>query len=180
MKLFRSAIMAILAFVISSPVFADAHPAVSARAQASIINNNGEEIGTAELAQGSRGVVVEISVRGLPPGKHGMHFHSVGDCSPLATFKAASGHIMPKNLPHGFFHPDGPHAGNLPNLIVSSDGTAEVELYTNMLMLDRGDGKILDEDGSTLIIHINPDDHFSQPIGGSGSRIGCGVIKARD
>jgi Cu-Zn family superoxide dismutase len=43
-------------------------------------------------------------------------------------------------------------------------------------MLDQGAGKVLDEDGSTLVIHANPDDDFTQPIGGSGGRIACGVI----
>jgi Cu-Zn family superoxide dismutase len=106
-----------------------------------------------------------------------MHFHAVGSCTPLENFTDAGGHIMPLGLPHGFLHPDGPHAGNLPNLIVAADGTVEVELYTNLLMLDQGDGAILDEDGSTLMIHTNEDDHVTQPIGGSGGRIACGVIE---
>ncbi|MBO9473623.1 superoxide dismutase family protein [Shimia sp. R10_1] len=153
-------------------------PQITATAEAKIINNAGAQIGTANFMQGPRGILLSLSVQGLPPGKHGMHFHAVGDCTPLDTFKGAHGHIMPGDLPHGFFHSDGPHAGNLPNLIVGADGTAEVELYTNLLMLDQGAGKVLDEDGSTLVIHANPDDHFTQPIGGSGGRIACGVITA--
>ena len=35
---------------------------------------------------------------------------------------------------------------------------------------------LLDEDGSAVIIHENPDDHMAQPIGGAGGRIGCGII----
>ncbi|MEM8633648.1 MAG: superoxide dismutase family protein [Pseudomonadota bacterium] len=154
-----------------------AKPAISAKAHTTIINNAGEEVGSAQLVQGPRGIVVSISVRNLPPGKHGMHFHAVGTCTPPESFSEAAGHIMPKNLPHGFLHPEGPHAGNLPNLVIASDGSAEVELYTNLLMLDRGPGRVLDADGSTLIIHANEDDHFTQPIGGSGARIACGVIK---
>ena len=34
-----------------------------------------------------------------------------------------------------------------------------------------------DADGSALVIHANPDDHMSQPIGGAGARIACGVIR---
>ncbi len=155
----------------------DPEPAISAEARAAIVNNAGEEIGSLHLVQGPRGVLMTLSARDLPPGKHGMHFHAVGSCTPLESFADAGGHIMPKGLPHGFLHPEGPHAGNLPNLIVAEDGTVEVELYTNLLMLDRGDGAILDEDGSTLMIHTNEDDHVTQPIGGSGGRIACGVIK---
>ncbi len=153
-------------------------PLITQTASADIISNAGASVGALTIEQGPRGIVINLDVRDLPPGRHGMHFHAVGSCAPMETFSEAGGHIMPKNLPHGFFHPDGPHAGNLPNLIVSADGTAKVELYSNLLMLDQGQGAILDEDGSTLMIHTNPDDHFTQPIGGSGGRIACGVIKA--
>ncbi|MDB4224728.1 superoxide dismutase family protein [Granulosicoccus sp.] len=167
---------ALAALVSWSVIASDKH--VDATATTVIINNAGKEIGGATFEQGPRGILISLSVRDLPAGKHGMHIHSVGDCSQLEHFKSASGHIMPKDLPHGFFHPEGPHAGNLPNLIVTADGTAEVELYTNLLMLDKGEGAVLDTDGSALVIHTNPDDHFTQPIGGSGARIGCGVIES--
>ena len=36
---------------------------------------------------------------------------------------------------------------------------------------------LLDEDGSAVIIHENPDDHITQPIGGAGGRVACGVVK---
>jgi Cu-Zn family superoxide dismutase len=35
---------------------------------------------------------------------------------------------------------------------------------------------LLDEDGSAVVIHADPDDHRTQPIGGSGARVGCGII----
>jgi Cu-Zn family superoxide dismutase len=39
-------------------------------------------------------------------------------------------------------------------------------------------GQVLrDGDGSALVIHANPDDHMTQPIGGSGPRVACAVIK---
>jgi len=171
-----------LAACSQSPAANDAaevtEPLITKTASADIINNAGTSIGAMKIQQGPRGILIHIDVGDLPPGKHGMHFHAVGSCAPMDTFKDAGGHIMPENLPHGFFHPDGPHAGNLPNLIVSEDGTAMVELYSNLLMLDQGAGAILDADGSTLMIHTNPDDHFTQPIGGSGGRIACGVVEA--
>jgi len=142
-------------------------PAISAQARGDIINNDGAAIGEVLIRQGPQGIVVNISAHGLPPGA----------CAPLDTFAEAAGHIIPHGRPHGFFHAEGPHAGNLPNLIVAADGTVEVELYSELLLLDRGPGMILDEDGSTLVIHVNEDDHFTQPIGGSGGRIGCAVIE---
>lgn len=145
-----------------------------------IINNNGQEIGQATYTQGNHGVVINIQLAGLPAGKHGMHFHEVGTCTDHDHFKMAKGHIMPDGKPHGYYHPEGPHAGNLPNLIVHQDGTANVELYSALVSVNGHGNKpaLLDEDGSVLMIHTNPDDHKTQPIGGSGARIACGLIEA--
>ncbi len=151
---------------------------VADAAQAEIINNAGDVIGSADIVLASGGVLMTIDVAGLPAGKHGMHFHEVGSCSDHDHFKMAGGHIEHEK-PHGFLHEDGPHAGNLPNLIVHQDGSASVELYSNLVSIDGDTFPLLDEDGSTLMIHANPDDHKTQPIGGSGGRIACGVIKAK-
>ncbi|PSR16072.1 superoxide dismutase family protein [filamentous cyanobacterium CCP3] len=145
--------------------------------QAELIDNSGKPIGTVEVEQGHKGVLVNIQAKDLPPGYHGMHFHAVGDCSDLATFKSAGGHVNPFDTPHGFRNPDGPHEGNLPNLVVAADGTVEVELYSDLVELDAGPAKLLDDDGTALIIHTDKDDHYSQPIGGSGGRIACAVIQ---
>ncbi len=37
---------------------------------------------------------------------------------------------------------------------------------------------LMDADGSAVVIHANPDDHKSQPIGGAGDRVACAVIRA--
>ena len=148
------------------------------RAISTIINPAGETIGEATYEQGPNGVVVYIKVSGLTPGRHGMHFHAAGVCEGGENFKTAKGHIDPDKKPHGFLHPEGPHEGNLPNLIVAADGTAEVELYTSLVSISDGSAALLDDDGSTLIIHENPDDHNSQPIGGAGGRVACGLVEA--
>jgi Cu-Zn family superoxide dismutase len=109
-------------------------------------------------------------------GKHGMHFHKVANCKG-AGFKASKGHIMPEGKPHGFLNAEGPHAGNLPNLVIAENGQVHVELYSNIVTYAEGAAALLDDDGSALIIHENIDDHFTQPIGGSGGRIGCAEIK---
>ena len=146
-------------------------------AEGTLINNDGEEIGHVALWQGTEGVVINIAANNLPPGRHGMHFHAVGDCSDHAKFKSAGGHVMAESRPHGFFHEDGPHDGNLPNLRVGKDGSVNVELYSDMVTLNGYTAPLLDDDGSTLIVHINGDDHHSQPIGGSGARIACAEIE---
>jgi Cu-Zn family superoxide dismutase len=146
-------------------------------AEGTIINNDGKTIGHIALWQGTEGVVMHIEAENLPRGRHGMHFHAVGDCSDHAKFKSAGGHVMAESRPHGYFHDDGPHDGNLPNLVVGKDGSVNVELYSGMVTLNGYTAPLLDDDGSALIVHINPDDHHSQPIGGSGARIACAEIK---
>jgi len=142
-----------------------------------IVNNEGKEIGELTLTQGTSGVLVKIKAAELPEGYHGMHFHAVGDCSDLKKFSSAKGHVDPHKKPHGFLNVKGPHEGNLPNLVVNSNGSVEVELYTELVSLTKGDANLLDQDGSALIIHQNKDDHRSQPIGGSGGRLACAEIK---
>lgn len=167
-----------LMFISVQISFADGH--IGEHAYSDIINNNGKSIGKATYTQGAEGVLIDIQVANLPAGKHGMHFHTVGTCEDIKGFKKSKGHIMPSNRPHGFLNADGgPHEGNLPNLIVAKDGTVHVELYTEMVSISGANGApaLLDYDGSALIIHANPDDHTTQPIGGSGARIACGVVK---
>lgn len=143
----------------------------------SIINNKGEKIGTIKLRQGTEGILINIKAKDLPPGYHGMHFHKVANCSDHEHFKMAEGHVDPDKKPHGYLNEKGPHEGNLPNLIVAKDGRVEVELYSHMVSLKEGKANLLDADGSAFIIHTNPDDHVSQPIGGAGARIACAEIK---
>lgn len=156
---------------------------IGQKAEAEILNNSGDVIGKAKFIQGAEGVLVKVKVSGLPAGKRGMHFHEVGTCEDHDHFKMAKGHIMPSGRPHGYLNTDGgPHEGNLPNLIVHEDGTAHVELYTELVSVKGWNNlpALLDDNGSTLMIHENEDDHISQPIGGSGGRIACGVIHKVD
>ncbi len=155
-----------------------ASTAKAQEARSSLLNQSGTQIGEAHYKQGTRGVVIHIKASGLSAGRHGMHFHNVGACDGETKFKSAKGHIAPSNAPHGYLHPEGPHEGNLPNLIVSADGTAEVEIYSTMVSVRDGPAALLDPDGSALVIHENPDDHMTQPIGGAGGRVACGVVEA--
>ena len=150
-----------------------AHAADMARA--AVIDPEGAVIGHATFEQTPTGVLVFVDVRGLPPGAHGIHLHAVGSCTP--DFRAATGHINPGNVAHGLRNPDGPDNGDLPNLYVARDGTARAEFFTTRVSVSGGTmPALLDEDGSAVIIHESPDDHLTQPIGGAGGRIGCGII----
>ena len=78
---------------------------------------------------------------------------------------------------HGLRHPDGPDNGDLPNLYVAGDGTARADFYTTCVAVQDGEPALLDADGSAVIIHENPDDHMTPPVGGAGGRIACGIIE---
>ena len=155
-------------------------------ASSTVINNAGEEIGTITLKQGPEGVLLNVDLKGLPAGAHGFHIHSVGDCSDHDHFKMAKGHIKDDGGDqHGLLNPKGPELGDLPNLIVPENGEVQVELYVDDLEISASEADdvndsdvLLDADGSTFMIHENADDHVTQPIGGAGARIACGVIKA--
>ena len=150
----------------------------AAKAVAELLNAEGEILGKANFEQTPHGVLILVEVADLPPGSHGIHLHGAGSCAP--DFKAAKGHINPQGVEHGLRNPNGPDEGDLPNLHVAADGTATAEFYNTRISLGDDVDKpvLLDADGSAVIIHAQPDDHRTQPIGGAGGRIGCGVIKA--
>ena len=150
--------------------------AVGRTAQARLVSTAGRLVGVARFEQTPHRVLIRITAKGLPPGPHGLHLHEIGACTP--DFMAAGGHINPDGAMHGLKHPEGPDAGDLPNLIVGRDGTAEVEIFTSRVSLAGGpQPALLDADGSAVIVHTDPDDHETQPIGGAGGRIACGIIR---
>lgn len=156
---------------------APATAAEPARAAAEIVNPAGEVIGKAAFEQTPSGVLIRVVVSGLDPGEHGIHLHSAGACAP--DFGAAKGHINPDGKPHGLRNPDGPDNGDLPALIVGADGRAAAEFFTPRVTVSGAAAPaLLDDDGSAVVIHEHPDDHMTQPIGGAGGRVACGVVKA--
>ena len=71
----------------------------------------------------------------------------------------------------------GPHAGDLPNLIVDASGKAHVEIIDQNVTLVTGSSSLLKTGGTALVIHDKADDDHSQPSGNAGDRLACGVIK---
>lgn len=149
-------------------------------ARADILGADGGKIGEATFTQGTIGAMAEIRVSKLPPGSHGMHIHAMGMCDHEEGFTTATGHVTSNtDKKHGYLNPEGPELGDLPNIIVHEDGTANVELFLPQLDVAGEQGALLDVDGSALMIHEKPDDHMTQPIGGSGPRIACGIIQSQ-
>lgn len=141
-----------------------------------MMNQDGEEIGTAELMQQDNGTMIQLDASNLPEGKHGFHIHETGSCE-APDFKSAGGHFNPADASHGTMSEDGPHAGDLENLEVSADGTVQKEIMNENVTLEKGkDNSLLKESGTALVIHASADDNSSQPSGDAGDRIACGVI----
>jgi len=149
--------------------------AVGERAAAPLRDAEGKVLGMALFVQEPQGVRISVTVKGLSPGEHGIHIHSVGKCEP-PDFLSAGPHFNPTNKKHGLSNPEGPHSGDLPNLVVGEDGSAVYEQVTDRVTLTAGELSLFDEDGSALIIHAGPDDQITDPAGNSGARLLCGVI----
>lgn len=112
------------------------------------------------------GTLVEAEIRGLPESETGFfafHIHEGGGCGG-AGFADTGAHYNPDNLPHPL------HRGDLPPLL-SVGGRARMTVLT---------GRFTPEEvvGRTVVIHSHPDDFHTQPSGGAGTKIACGVIRA--
>ena len=148
---------------------------VGATATAAIMGKEGEALGIVTLTQGPQGVLVSADLSGLPPGGHGFHIHAVGSCSP--DFSAAGSHFGPGGESHGFLYSTDMHAGDLPNIYASADGTARADVFAASVTLAADDVRSLfDSDGSAIIIHEKPD-AYGEDVGSAGARIACGVIE---
>lgn len=148
-------------------------------ATAQLVDSSGNQVGTAEFVEGPNGLTITVNIRGteaLTPGEHGIHIHRVGSITP--DFEAAGEHFNPTNAQHGFNNPQGPHAGDLENIIVNEDGSASYQTIDPLVTLSGGDNALLDSDGSALVIHQDADDYQTDPSGKSGDRVVAGVIRA--
>lgn len=151
-------------------------------ASAAFVDPTGATIGWAHLVEDASGVVhVNVHVEGLAPGRHGIHIHGVGACAP--TFAAAGGHYNPFGAQHGLDNPNGPHAGDLPNLTVNRQGIGHLDAKTDRVTISAGPTTLFDTTagavGSAFVIHANEDDQVTDATnGGSGGRIACAVIAA--
>jgi len=148
--------------------------------EATLVNASGANVGRAILTQGPTGLLIRIEADGLTPGWHGVHIHATGQCAaPFTSAGAHINHAEPK-APHGLLNARGPDDGDLPNIHADAQGRVRAEVFTTKARIaDEGPGQWLwDADGSALVIHANVDDHRTQPIGGAGDRVACGIMAA--
>ncbi|HUQ62306.1 MAG TPA: superoxide dismutase family protein [Acidimicrobiales bacterium] len=163
-------------------------------ATAVLRDGTGKNSGVVRLASVKDGaqVVAQVTLPASAAGFHGFHIHAKGVCDP-ASVDPASGQVVP------FFSAGGHlgggaggqshagHDGDMPSLLVNKDGTATATFRTDRATL----AKILDADGSAVVVHAGPDNFANIPTrysaggpdaatlntGDSGARTLCGVLK---
>ena len=140
-------------------------------------NAAGDRVGLATLTDSAGTVRLGVSASQLTPGAHGLHFHAQGTCTPPG-FASAGPHFDPDGRKHGRLNPDGPHLGDLPNLIAASDGSADTSFTVARELAEPGARSLLQTGGTALVIHAKADDERTDPSGNSGDRVACAVMEA--
>ncbi len=130
--------------------------------------------GSVTFTQKGDKVVVAARVSGLKPGQeHGFHVHEKGDCS-SGDGMSAAGHFNPMSSPHGHHSTRTRHAGDMPNLMADAYGNASMTVELDLIAVSEGPTSVV---GRGLIVHAQPDDYKSQPVGHAGARMACAVIQ---
>lgn len=122
-------------------------------------------------AKGTR-CVVSCDLKGLSPGKHGLHVHAHGDLTDGCASTCA--HYNPTGSKHGGPTGEHRHRGDLGNVLVDEHG----ESHQTMVC----DVAVREIVGRALVLHADEDDlgrqgtPESETTGSAGARIDCGVI----
>ena len=132
----------------------------------------GADVGRVTASEVTGGLRFTVDAKGMPAGTHGAHVHTTGRCD-APGFETAGGHWNPTGAKHGTMNPQGPHQGDVPNLIIDSAGRGTVAATIPGATM----AGLLDTDGAAFVVHADADDLKTDPSGNSGARIACGVFQ---
>ena len=159
----------------ATATFLTAFSAQAQTAKASLKDAAGHELGQVQLIQTPHGILLKMSLKGMPAGVRAFHVHAVGKCEP--PFTRAGPHFNPAGRKHGMQAAEGAHGGDMPNLHIPASGELVIEVADPKLSLVKGQpNSVFDADGSAIVIHVGADDYKTDPAGNAGDRIACGVI----
>ncbi|HWU57000.1 MAG TPA: superoxide dismutase family protein [Rhizomicrobium sp.] len=151
--------------------------AQKAKAIARLSSLEGKPVGTVEFNALNHGVLITFDLHDLPPGPHGIHLHTSGNCDAKSGFTAAGPILtLAPGRQHGYLAEGGPLAGDLPNQFAGADGRLHASTVTGSFSLGNGKRSIFDRDGVSVIVDARGDDYRTQPLGNAGNRIACGVV----
>ncbi len=159
---------------VDSGAYPEETPAAST-ASAQLRDASGQAVGSATATQSGESIRVRVETSGLPQGAHGAHVHMTGQCV-APGFDSAGGHWNPTDRQHGKDNPAGMHKGDMPNILIGTNGSGTLEYTISGAQVAGSGGAMLDADGAAIVIHAGPDDYRSDPSGNSGARIACGVF----
>jgi copper chaperone for superoxide dismutase len=115
--------------------------------------------------------LIDLTVEGLEPGKHGVHIHECGDVS--RGWLSTGDHFNPTGVDHGDECTG--HLGDLGNLTVDNNGWGDLVVESERI-------KVWDIIGRSMVITKHEDDlgrglqQQSKWDGNSGPGILCGII----
>ena len=157
----------------------------SAQASAVLYDLKGHRVGRAVLAQGpANSTRIRYYVHGLPAGFHAFHVHVNGVCDAHHGFDTVGDH-------YDHLRREQPFDGDLPVILVGSNGTGSGSFVTDRFQVDN-------VEGMALVVHAFADNYANVPIGNSkdeywpngpravditsgtgnaGEPIACGVIQ---
>jgi superoxide dismutase, Cu-Zn family len=138
----------------------------------SIINADGQTVGTATFAPAANGVRITLDIKKLPPGPHLMHIHEHAKCD-APDFKTAGAHFNPTDPSHSMGSM-GSMAGDIPHfeLTVAENGTAHTSVIAPGVTMGDAPNSIFTNGGTSLVIH-----EVAKTVGDAAPpRIACAVI----
>ena len=150
MKLLNCASVLTALAVLSVPPIIAVDAAETAKAM--LKDTKGQDVGSVSFLQTSGGVLLQLSLNGVPAGEHAFHIHAVGKCEPPG-FDSAGGHFNPANTHHGMMSGPG-HAGDMPNLHVPVSGTLDLEVLNASITLDKDKPNSVFHPGGTAIVIV--------------------------